>query len=122
MGEIIGVAQYFISPLSVTPQLYSIALMIISAGATAAMVFAGLYHIKQLRYLKFATLMIISSFIMSFSVSIKVYLDILSNSPFKWTKTERSGNVRLHARAKSLYNTSMKVILTEDWKRSPRSR
>jgi cellulose synthase/poly-beta-1,6-N-acetylglucosamine synthase-like glycosyltransferase len=122
MGEIIGVAQYFISPLSVTPQLYAIALMIISAGATAAMVFAGLYHIKQLRYLKFATLMIISSFIMSFSVSIKVYLDILSNSPFKWTKTERSGNVRLHARAKSLYNTSMKVILTEDWKRSPRSR
>jgi cellulose synthase/poly-beta-1,6-N-acetylglucosamine synthase-like glycosyltransferase len=90
---IFGVAQYFLSP-NLASQPYSIVLMIVSAGATAAMVFAGLYQIKQLRYLKFAILMIISSFLMCFSVSIKVYLDILSNSPFKWTKTERSGNVR----------------------------
>jgi cellulose synthase/poly-beta-1,6-N-acetylglucosamine synthase-like glycosyltransferase len=94
IGQILGVTQYFLSPVVQTPQPYSMAMIFISGGATVAMVFASLYQIKQMRYLKFAILMVLNSFIMSFIISIKVYLDILFNSPFKWNKTERSIIIR----------------------------
>lgn len=93
IGLASGVAQLFLSPVNFIPQPYALAFMLLSTVSAIAMVFAGLYQIKQLRYLKFVIPMMIGGYFMSLSVSLKAYFDILSNSPFKWVKTERSGRV-----------------------------
>lgn len=73
--------------------LPSVALSAIGLGATIGTVYAGLSKVKQVQYLKFAVSMIINSYIMCFIVSLKAYIDILTNRPFKWVVTERNGTV-----------------------------
>jgi hypothetical protein len=75
------------------PVPVSYALMILGLGATIGTVFAGLYKVKQIRYLIFAISMMINSQFMCFTVGAKAYFDILTNRPFKWIKTERNGIV-----------------------------
>ncbi len=77
-------------PLAYVP---AIALSLFGLGATIGTVYAGLYKVKEVRYLKFAISMIINSYIMCFFVSTKAYFDILMNRPFKWIVTERNGVV-----------------------------
>lgn len=56
-----------------------------------SMTMAGLQKAHQLRYLKYVVLMIINAYPMCFAVSLKAYIDIITNKPLKWTKTERNG-------------------------------
>ena len=74
-------------------QPYSYISMVVGTGATIGTVFAGLYKVNQIKYLKFAISMILNSYVMCFVVCMKAYFDILTNRPFKWIKTERNGIV-----------------------------
>ena len=97
MVGVIGWLITIIIPITLFPLPVTIALsavsLIIGLGATIGTVYAGLYKVKQVNYLKFAVSMIANSYIMCYIVSIKAYFDILTNRPFKWIKTERNGIV-----------------------------
>jgi cellulose synthase/poly-beta-1,6-N-acetylglucosamine synthase-like glycosyltransferase len=94
LGTIVGFTHLVLYPVDLMiPQPYSYILMIVGTGATIGTVFAGLYKVNQVKYLKFAVSMILNSYVMCFVVCMKAYFDILTNRPFKWIKTERNGIV-----------------------------
>ncbi len=90
IGTLVGFISLLLAPVELIPQPFSVALIIFGAGATFATVFTGLYRVKQVRYLKFAFLMMLNSYVMCFVICLKVYLDIITNRAFSWEKTERS--------------------------------
>ncbi len=75
------------------PAPFSYVFLVVGLGATIGTVFAGLYRVRQIRYIIFAVSMMVNSYVMCFLVSTKAYFDILTNRPFKWIKTERNGIV-----------------------------
>jgi cellulose synthase/poly-beta-1,6-N-acetylglucosamine synthase-like glycosyltransferase len=91
VGTIVGLMGLFFLPVNLIPEPFSVALMVFGTGATFATVSIGLYRVKQIKYLKFAFLMMLNSYVMCFVICLKVYFDILANRSFKWEKTERSG-------------------------------